>query len=269
MPKVSIIMGIYNSNNELMVMSAINSILNQTYSDFEFIICDDGSTDDTFELIKRITQDDHRVIIINNEINKGLAATLNKCLDVAQGEYIARMDADDISLPNRLERQVTFLDNNPMYDLVGCNAVLFNEQGDWGYRIMTEYPERKSFLFGTPFMHPTILIRKAPLKAIGGYRVGKETLRCEDYDLFMRLYSKKSKGYNIQENLFKFRENQNAYNRRKFKYRLDEMKVRYKGFKMLGLMPGGFIYVIKPIIIGLFPQRLLRVFRNEKVNKCT
>jgi glycosyltransferase EpsE len=264
MPRVSVIMGIYNTNNEPMVKLAINSILNQTYTNFEFIICDDGSTDGTYELVKNITSHDDRVIIIKNEINKGLASTLNNCLKVAKGEYIARMDADDISMPNRLERQIAFLDGNPKYDLVGSNAVLFGEKGDWGYRNTLEYPDKSSFLFGTPFLHPSIIIRNSVMKDLGGYRVNKETLRCEDYDLFMRLYATNRKGYNIQENLFKFRENQEAYKRRKYKYRLDEAKVRYKGFKQLGLLPRGLLYTMKPLIVGLIPQKMLAILRKEK-----
>ncbi|WP_026572827.1 glycosyltransferase family 2 protein [Bacillus sp. UNC438CL73TsuS30] len=265
MPRISVIMGIYNTNKEPMVKAAVNSILNQTFSNFEFIICDDGSTDGTFELIKRITEHDNRVIIIRNALNSGLAKTLNNCLEIAKGEYIARMDADDISLPNRLEKQVEFLDNNAEYDVVGCNIVLFNENGDWGYRKTVERPEKTNFLFGTPFNHPSVVMRRSTLIDLGGYRVDKETLRCEDYDLFMRLYAMGRKGYNIQEKLFKFRENQSAYQRRKYKYRLDEAKVRYKGFKELGLMPKGALYTIKPLIVGLLPQTFLARLRNERI----
>ncbi|MCQ6264731.1 glycosyltransferase [Fictibacillus sp. WQ 8-8] len=264
MPRVSVIMGIYNTNNETLVKPAIDSILNQTYTDFEFIICDDGSNDGTLELVRKITNHDSRVKIIENITNKGLASTLNNCLEISKGDYIARMDADDISLPHRLEKQVEFLDNNLEYDLVGCNAVLFDENGDWGYRRTEEYPKRNHFLFGTPFIHPSILIRSATIKEMNGYKVAKETLRCEDYELFMRLYSKEKKGYNLQEHLFKFRENQEAYNRRKLKFRLDEAKVRYRGFKMLDLMPIGLIYTIKPLIVGLVPQKVLAFLRQER-----
>lgn len=265
MPRVSVIMGIYNSNNEEMVKSAIDSILNQTFKDFEFIICDDGSTDGTYELVKRLTKHDDRVILIQNEKNSGLAYSLNHCLSIAKGEYIARMDADDISLPERLEEEVAFLDNNKEFAIVGCNVKFFNSNGIWGKRCLPEFPEKASFLFTSPFVHPSILIRAEVMTVLCGYRVEKETLRAEDYDLFMRMYSKGYKGYNLQAELYCFREDENAYKRRAYKYRLDEAKVRYKGFKSLGLMPRAIPYVIKPLIVGLLPQKFLSVLRNKKI----
>ncbi len=265
MPRVSVIMGIYNSNNEEMVKSAIDSILNQTFKDFEFIICDDGSTDGTYELVKRLTKHDDRVILIQNEKNSGLAYSLNHCLSIAKGEYIARMDADDISLPERLEEEVAFLDNNKEFAIVGCNVKFFNSNGIWGKRCLPEFPEKASFLFTSPFVHPSILIRAEVMTVLCGYRVEKETLRTEDYDLFMRMYSKGYKGYNLQTELYCFREDENAYKRRAYKYRLDEAKVRYKGFKSLGLMPRAIPYVIKPLIVGLLPQKFLSVLRKEKM----
>lgn len=265
MPRVSVIMGIYNSNNEEMIRSAIDSILNQTFKDFEFIICDDGSTDGTYELVKRLTEHDDRVVLIQNEKNSGLAYSLNHCLSIAKGEYIARMDADDISLPERLEKEVAFLDNNKEFAIVGCNVKFFNSNGIWGKRCLPEFPKKASFLFTSPFVHPSILVRAEVMTALCGYRVAKETLRTEDYDLFMRMYSKGYKGYNLQTELYCFREDKNAYKRRAYKYRLDEAKVRYKGFKSLGLMPKAIPYVIKPLIVGLLPQKFLSVLRKEKV----
>lgn len=264
MPAITVIMGVYNTNNEEMLSLSIESILNQTFSDFEFIICDDGSTDGTFELIKTLTHNDKRVILIRNEKNKGLAETLNNCIKRATGKYIARMDADDISSLERFEKQLHFLENNHDFVLVGSNTILFNESGEWGYKSSPEKPDKTSLLFNNPFVHPSILISTEVLKQLGGYRVDKETLRCEDYDLFMRLYAKNMKGYNIQEPLLKYRQNKDTYKRRKYKFRIDEAKVRYKGFKMLGLMPIGILYVIKPLIVGLLPNFFLSILRNDK-----
>jgi glycosyltransferase EpsE len=263
MPEISVIMGIYNTHNETMVKLAINSILNQTYNNFELIICDDGSTDGTYDLVKKLTEHDGRVILIKNKVNQGLAKTLNNCLEIAKGKYIARMDADDISVLNRFEKQIEFLNKYFEYDLVGSNIVLFDQNGDWGFRSTSEFPGKRDFLFGSPFVHPSILIRKEVMDALGGYRIDKETLRCEDYDLFMRFYAQGKKGYNIQEPLLKFREDKGAYKRRRYKFRYDEAKVRYKGFKMLELMPIGYLYTIKPLIVGIIPQEILALLRRE------
>ncbi|QMT16760.1 glycosyltransferase [Planococcus maritimus] len=264
MPKVSVIMGVYNTNDEKMLKQAIDSILNQTFEDLEFIIRDDGSTDNTFEIVERLTSEDQRVKLLKNTKNIGLAATLNKCLENAQGKYIARMDADDICSLERIEKQVSFLDNNKEYSLVGSNATLFDGESEIKTRKMPEFPKKESFLFNSPYIHPTIMMDSEVYKILGGYRESKETLRCEDYDLFFRLYTLGYKGYNIQENLFKFREDNNAFKRRKFKYRIDEMKVRHKGFKSLKLYPKAAPYLVKPLIVGILPIKVLKLIKNAK-----
>lgn len=262
---ISIIMGIYNMESKKnLVELAIQSILTQSYSNFEFIICDDGSEDNTYELVKNIINNDKRVILLKNRENRGLAYSLNKCLKVATGNYIARMDADDISEKSRIEEQKNFLDKHEEYAIVGCNLLFINENGVWGKRIFEIEPQKESFLFTSPFCHPAIMMRRNVLDELNGYLVEKITRRAEDYDLFMRMYSKGYKGYNLQKFLYKFREDNNAYKRRAYKYRIDEVQIRYRGFKMLGLMPKAWPYVIKPLIVGLLPQKILEKLRFLK-----
>ena len=263
MCKVSVIMGVCNMANRKEILKlAIESILNQSYKDFEFIICEDGSKDGTYELVRMLTNHDKRVILLKNKKNKGLAYSLNKCIKISKGSYIARMDADDISERYRLEKQVNFLDNHLEYAMVGCNLLLINDKGIWSKRILIEKPTPKSFLFTSPFCHPAIIIRKDVLSKVNNYRVEKITRRAEDYDLFMRMYAKGYKGYNMQEFLYQFREDTSAYKRRAYKYRWDEVQIRYRGFKILGLMPWASLYVIKPLIVGLIPQKILGLFRK-------
>lgn len=265
MPKVSIIMGVYNTPNEEMLSQAINSIINQTYSDWEFVICDDGSTDRTWDILCKLVNQDSRIVLIKNEENMGLASTLNNCLDISNGEYIARQDADDYSLPERLEKQVEFLNKNNEYSIVGTRANLFDLNSIWGTRGEAGQRVKKDFLWGTPFIHPTVMMRKEDLKKVNGYYVSKETLRTEDYDLFMRMYSLGMKGYVLPEVLFSYREDRIAYTKRKYRYRIDEARVRYKGFKKLGLMPLGFLYVMKPLLVGLIPGALMHQFKSKVV----
>lgn len=268
MCKISIIMGIYKMiNKKDIVKLAIDSILNQTYRDFEFIICDDGSNDGTYEMVQDLIKKDKRVILIKNNENKGLAYSLNHCLSIAKGEYIARMDADDISMPNRLEKQIKFLDEYLEYAIVGCNLLLINDKGVWGKRILAEKPTKKSFLFTSPFCHPAIVMRKDVLDKVDNYKVEKITRRAEDYDLFMRIYANGYKGYNMQEFLYQFREDDDAYKRRAYKYRIDDVQIRYRGFKALGLMPTAWVYVIKPLIVGLIPQKYLSKLRKLRIEK--
>lgn len=265
MCKVSVIMGIYNmAQKENQIKLAIDSILNQTYRSFEFIICDDGSNDDTYNIVRNIVKENKRVILLKNERNKGLAYSLNRCIEKAKGKYIARMDSDDISESNRLEKQIEFLDDHLEYAMVGCNLLLINDKGIWGKRILIEKPNKKSFLFTSPFCHPAIVMRRKVLEDVNYYKVEKITRRAEDYDLFMRIYAKGYKGYNMQEFLYQFREDNDAYKRRAYKYRWDEFQIRYRGFKMLGLMPLAIPYVIKPLIVGIFPQKFLAKLRCFK-----
>lgn len=265
MVKVSVIMGVYNISNSVeQFQIAVNSILNQSFTNYEIIICEDGSTDDTYDIINKLYLKNPKIKILKNKSNLGLAASLNNCIQNSCSEYVARMDADDYSMEYRLEKQVAFLDENPDISFVGCNIGLFKDENIWGERKSPEYPEKKDFLFKAPFTHPTIMYRRTTLEKVNNYRACKETLRCEDYDIYMRIYQLGMKGANIQEVLFCFREDENAFKRRKYKFRFDEAKVRYKGFKGLGMMPWAIVYVIKPLIVGLIPQVLLTKLKSEK-----
>lgn len=132
MPNVSIIMGVYNCKNYNLLRKSVESILQQTYKDYEFIICNDGSTNNTLEELKKIAQSDSRIKIISYEKNRGLNHALNECLAVSQGKYIARQDDDDVSKPERLKKQVQFLDENREYAIVGTCADVFDNNGIWG-----------------------------------------------------------------------------------------------------------------------------------------
>ena len=259
------IMGVHNYADYRVLSAALLSILNQTFNDFEFIICDDGSTDDTYDKLRKICDSDSRIRLIRNKTNKGLAASLNRCLELATGDYIARMDSDDISTLDRLEKEVVFLDNNKKYDWTGTNAFLINDNGIWGERVMIEIPKKKDLLFTSPFIHPSVMIRREVILSVGGYRVSRETTRAEDYDLWLRLYAQGYQGYNIQDCLYKFREDNNAFHRRAYRYRIQEAIVRYKGFSQIGMLLEGLPYVVKPLIVGLIPQRILTKLRRDQI----
>lgn len=259
-------MGVYNCGSIL--ASSVESILAQTYSNWEFIICDDGSNDNTFKVLQQYQDKDPRFIILRNESNRGLAYSLNKCLKKASGEYIARQDADDLSKPQRFEKQVYFLESNPEYSFVGSLVELYDENGVWCEKTnQIEKPDAKSFLWTSAFVHPSIMFRRKDLINIGGYRVAKETRRAEDYDLFMRMYAKNMKGYNLQEVLLSYHMSSKDMAKRKFKYRIDEVIVRYKGFKALKLFPRGYIYVVKPLLVGLFPQSFVLAVKKISKNR--
>jgi len=266
MPETSIICGAYNAASCFTFKKSVESILNGDYRDFELIICDDGSTDTTWEQLSEYAEADSRIRLIRNEKNIGLAASLNRCLSEARGEFVARHDLDDYSAPDRLTKQIAFLKENPDVSVLGCAAKLFDEQGVFGEERFPERIERRDFLFTSPFKHGSVVFRKDALLHAGGYRVSAETYRTEDYDLFMRmkLFCEMA---NLNEALYYFLEDEKALRRRKYKYRIDEAKVRYRGFRELGLLPGGIFYVIKPLIVGLIPNFLLKKLRKRRRNK--
>lgn len=265
MPKVSVIMGVYNCKNKDWLIESVKSIINQAFTDWEFLICNDGSTDKTLDILYDIEKMDSRIQILSYEKNHGLAYALNYCLRYAKGQYIARQDDDDLSYISRLGKQVLFLDTHPEYSIVGAKADVFNEMGIWGEYSVEETPNKKSFFWNSPFVHPIIMMRKEDLIKVGSYRIAKETRRCEDYDLFMRMYSVGMKGYNIQEKLYKYRiENNPNKTYRPMRYRIDEAKVRLLGFKNMGILPKGIPYILKPIILGLIPAKLFSEIRKTQ-----
>ena len=175
---VSIIMGVYNEEKTL--ERCLDSIIAQTYDNWELIVCDDCSDDGTVGILEKYIKKDNRIKLLRNEKNIRLAASLNKCLDAAKGEYIARMDADDISLPNRLEKQVKFLEEHEDIDCVGSNMVVFDESGDKGVRESIEKPIKKDMLCNLYRYHEsTTDYKKRTLKAaiktamvyIGGFKM--------------------------------------------------------------------------------------------------
>ena len=256
MPEISVITGAYNIGGCFSFNRSIESILNQTFGDIEFIICDDGSSDNTWELLCDFAARDSRIKLLRNESNLGLAASLNRCLEIAEGAFIARHDCDDISAENRLELQISYLKEHPEISVLGCQSYLFDEGGIWG---RNDFPLNicpRDFLFNSPYQHGSVVFRREALMAAGGYRVSGETYRTEDYDLFMTLQTM-CRGANLPDYLYYFCENSAAKKRRKYKYRLDEAKVRLRGFRKLGLLPAGLPYVVKPLVVGLIPQTLL------------
>ena len=262
MPKVSVIMGVYNCKNVDALYRSVKSIINQTFKDWEFIICDDGSRDNTLKVLQNISNLDTRIKIIGYKGNKGLANALNYCLTFSKGEYIARMDDDDISHQDRFEKQIQFLEKHKDYDFVGSIANVFNENGIWGILKMPEYPQKEDFLWNMPFIHPSMMFNKEVLLEINGYNTDEINKRCEDYTLVMDLYSKGFNGYNFQEALINYYLENGSKKYRPMKDRIAEAKVRYIGYKKNKILLKGLPYILKPILIGLIPQCIFKQIKK-------
>ena len=199
-PKVSVLMPVYNG--EAYVEEAIKSVLSQTYQNFEFIVINDGSTDRTAQILDQFAE---RIILVSQE-NSGIVASLNKGIALAKGQYIARFDADDKALSNRLEVQANFLDEHPEYGVVGSACRLIDSRGKfWGIQKvpLTHEEIEWTALFNCPFIHPTVMFRKQILLE-NNLLYRKEFTSAEDYDLWVQ-FLKYSRGFNFDQPLVNYR----------------------------------------------------------------
>ncbi len=200
-PVISVVMPVYNSG--VYVAEAINSILSQEFVDFELIIINDGSIDNSEDIIHSFK--DERIVYLSNVENQGIVFSLNAGIAVAKGEYIARMDADDIAKPQRLRKQYEFMTNNTAIALCGTFADAINEEGVFMHKVMppTNNKEIKiNQLFCNSFIHPSVILKSAILK---DYKYSREYEFAEDFFLFSRIAINHAVA-NIDESLILYRE---------------------------------------------------------------
>ena len=270
MPKVSIIMGIYNCAETL--PEAMDSLIAQTLSDWQLILCDDGSKDNTYSVAKEYQERfPEKIILLRNDRNMGLNHTLNRCLQAASGEYVARMDGDDISLPTRLEEEAAFLDEHSEYAIVSTPMIFFDEHGDWGRSYAIEKPVRHDFIRHSPVhCHGPCMIRREAYLAVEGYTEDPRMLRFEDINLWYKLYAKGYTGYNLDEPLYKMRDDHAAASRRSFRSRMNAAYVMRDGFSLLHFPKYlyGYIYIdlAKHFLKSMMPEKLY-VFLHRKFVK--
>ncbi len=261
-PRISVIMGIYNCAPYL--VEALDSLYAQTYQNFKIILCEDGSSDNTYQVAKDYASKHDNIVLIKNEKNMGLNYTLNHCLEYADTEYIARMDGDDISLPTRFEEEVKFLDEHPDYSIVTTPMKYFDEGGIFREGKGGIEPKLTDFPKSSPFCHAPCMVRKVAYDAVEGYTVADKLLREEDYHLWIKMYVKGYRGYTLEEPLYMMRDDRNAALRRTFKVRKNEAYVKHLAVKMLGLPWYYNIYCLKPLILGIMPTWLYRLLYKLK-----
>lgn len=203
--KISVIMPVYNTEKYL--WEAIESILNQSFSNFEFIIIDDCSTDKSYEICRKYSKKDERIKLFRNEENKWISFTRNKLISLSETNYIATQDSDDISLKNRLELSIEFLENNRNYWVVSWNNIIINEKSEiiW-YRKYSDNI-KNIILKKSPISQPSSMFLKDIFEQLWWY--DKDLNYGEDYDLWLKIYSKWYEIKNLSENLIKYRLHQN------------------------------------------------------------
>lgn len=264
---ISIIMGVYNC--ESTVSQAIESIIDQTYTNWEFIICDDCSTDGTYKIINEYRMKyPEKIMILKNTSNSKLAFTLNRCLSISKGEYIARMDGDDISKPRRLEEQFNFLSKNRNISLVGTAMQRFDNFGMADVLIPINNPNKYSLRKATPFYHATILTYKNVYDSVGGYTVAKRTERAQDYDLWFKFFNAGFEGANLQKPLYLVREDLDAIKRRSFKVLYNGYKTTLVGYKLLKFPLRWYFFTFFRVVVkSLIPSKIMYKYRQYQKNK--
>lgn len=199
--KVTVLLSVYNGEDY--IKNAIISVLEQTYTDFDLLLMDDGSTDKSAEIIHSF--EDDRIKYIKNEQNMGLTKTLNKGLNLIEGEYIIRMDSDDICYPERFEKQIKYMDENKHLVVSGSNVRQFSATG-WDYKTnVNTKPEeiRTELLFNCPLKHPSVIMRNSIIKK-ENYQYSTEHIATEDFGLWRKISEKYDLG-NLKNVLMDYR----------------------------------------------------------------
>lgn len=248
-PEVTVLLPVYNGAPYL--EETLESILAQTFTNFELLVIDDGSTDGSRGILERFAARDARVRLVSRE-NRGLIATLNQGLALSRADIIARMDADDIALPRRFERQVGFMKSHPGVDVCGT-ALVFHETGEEKYLPEESAALQALTLFNTPVFHPTVIMRKASVLAVGGYA---STAPCaEDYDLWERMLRAGSRFANLREVLLRYRVHPEM-NRAKYyaKMTATSLKICARQLARLGLPADGTALTLHRICCAPCPE---------------
>jgi len=256
-PKVSILMSVYNGARDL--REAVDSILKQSFTDFEFIIVNDASNDNSPAILNEYAAKDKRIKLINNEFNLGLTKNLNKAIRESKGEYLARFDSDDISYPDRLKMQVEFLDKNPNCALVGTWSDIIDGSG----KIMrtVKYPTssndvKKVLIRYNPFFHSSAMFRKSAVNAVGPY---DESWRfAQDYELWLRIAEKYDIA-NIPQVLLGYRETGGSITASKNRAQVGfVLKAKLRALKRGQYSKFNYIHLLRSYISWVFPVWLKR-----------
>ena len=267
-PLVTVLMAVYNSEKYL--KEAVSSILSQTFTDFEFLIINDGSTDKSAEIVKSFH--DKRIKVVNNVQNIGVIRSLNKAVEYINGEYVARMDSDDICVPDRLEKEIAIFKKNPDVSIVAANVALVdkegNEIGSWNEDIDTKTHEEiyRMLPYENCIANPTVMIKASLLKK---YKYNAFQKSSEDWDMWLNMASDGEKFYKINEALVKYRIHSSSitagFNRRSIYRKKNSIQVRYFITRILKgrinkfdfrVLKNGIINYFKFILNALHPSIL-------------
>ena len=263
MQRLAVIMSLYKSDRIDYVKLAVGSILNQTYSNFNYYIQYDGPlSEGVDDYLLTLAHEDNRVRLNRRTENKGLAYSLNELLGVVMPmgyEYIARMDADDFSMPDRLEKQICYMDEHPECDVIGSWAIEIKADGSEFYRKQMPVTHKECYDFFVErdcMIHPTVMFRRRYIEKAGFYSL--DTYFGEDTMMWAQGFANGCKFANIPEFLFKFRLNDDFFNRRRgWKHAKGILTLRWKVNKMLHYPLKAYFYAIAYAGVKMMPQKVL------------
>lgn len=261
-PMISVIMPAYNADKY--IAQAIESVLDQTYKQFELIIINDCSTDNTGKIISSYKKKDNRIVVITNKKNLKLARSLNKGISIAKGKYIARMDADDWSYPDRFNKQTLFMEKHPQVGILGGKMNVCDEHlkiiNSRSYSL-SDKEIRKKIFFYSPFSHPLIMIRKKILDKVGLY----DNLfnPAEDYELYFRI-GQRAKFANLNDVLLKYRVvSKSMTNSGTKNMELTTLRIRNKYFKQYHASAFACIYnFLEYLSVYIIPYKIKVIIFN-------
>jgi glycosyltransferase involved in cell wall biosynthesis len=253
-------MSVYNGNPY--IDTAIKSVLKQTFDNFEFLIIDDASTDGSREKLERWRKRDDRIRLVYHSENRGLGYSLREGVRKARGDWIARMDDDDISLADRLERQVSYLAEHPEVDILSGWAIDCNETGEplRIRQVPTSHEQIVQLLWTIPIVHPAVVFRRESILEAGSY--SPDLRRRQDYDLWFRCASEGHRFANLPEPLIYYRFTDDYYKKNDLNTALDQVKIGWRGCRRVGAGPIAYLGVLAPLVRALLPRPLSKLLQD-------
>jgi glycosyltransferase involved in cell wall biosynthesis len=252
MPAVTVLLGVYNGAQRL--GRAIESVLAQTFADFELLVIDDASQDASVRIVEQLAARDSRIRLLRNERNEGLGAVLHRGILEARADLIARMDADDVALPERLEKQVRFLSDHPRVDVLGTCAIDIDEDGRplRERRVPTDHDTIVKLMWTNPLIHPTVMFRRDRVLAAGSYSA--TVRRRQDYELWFRCVRAGLGFANLPEPLLRYQVTPATLRRNDVRAMWHQAKIGLKGCRMIGAPPLAYVAVSLPLLEAVLPN---------------
>jgi glycosyltransferase involved in cell wall biosynthesis len=260
-PSVTVLMSVYNGLPYL--GQAVESIRNQTFSDFEFLIIDDASTDGSRERLKKWANRDARIHLILHSRNRGLGYSLHEGVKKARGDWIARMDADDLAFPGRLKKQLAYVEEHSSIDILGTWALDIDGEGTplQQRTYPVDHAEIARLIWTNPLVHPTVMFRKSAVQAAGSY--DPDLRKRQDYELWFRCLKEGLCFGNVPEILLRYRFTEEYYERNDLQVAWNQAKIGWKGCWRVGASPVAYVGVGAPVLRALLPLRMNRFLHKQ------